>query len=453
MLLIKYIPSWLKSRQILMVSIVIDFILFFSFFPYESYKLGLNHYFNLLVLPIYFIWFSSNYIFGTYSDDIQSYSLVNLKDIFPRLIKSFLILIVNIFIQLFYFKSINSDLPFLYLDVTFVFLLIIFFRDFIIFFIGIFLLKKGYKNFNILFIGNSNVFETLQQNLLPSEMKYNIKNINLNELSTYKKNRVNQIIIEKNSTLIDKRFLGIFNNHNNFKKSSIYTIIEWSERYLNRYPPELLDTNSIMNDFYNLENKFISMRIKRVGDIIFSLVLLFLTLPIILISAIIIFLQDNGPILYSQIRVGRGGKEFRIYKLRSMKINSEKSGVQWSKLNDKRITKFGKIIRKFRIDELPQLISVLLGDMSLIGPRPERPEIIKFIEEEIPHYNLRNGLRPGISGWAQVNYPYGASIDDTKKKLSFDLYYIHNFNILLDFLILLKTIKIVFRAKGAVAQK
>ena len=195
------------------------------------------------------------------------------------------------------------------------------------------------------------------------------------------------------------------------------------------------------------------MRIKRVGDIIFSLVLLFLTLPIIFISAIIIFLQDNGPILYSQIRVGRGGKEFRIYKLRSMKINSEKSGVQWSKSNDKRITKFGKIIRKFRIDELPQLISVLLGDMSLIGPRPERPEIIKFIEEEIPHYNLRNGLRPGISGWAQVNYPYGASIDDTKKKLSFDLYYIHNFNILLDFLILLKTIKIVFRAKGAVAQK
>ncbi len=453
MLLTSYIPSWLKSRQVLLISIIIDFIIFFSFLPYGSYKLIINNFFVFLILPIYFIWFISNYIFGTYSDDIQSYSLLNLKDIFPKLIKSFLILIANIIIQFFFIKTINSTIPFLYIDITLVFLLIIFLRDLIIFFIGIFLLKKGYKNFNILFIGNSKVFEIFKQNLLSSEVKYKIKNINLNELSNYKDNRVSQIIIENDLILKDERFLEIYNQHNNFKKSSIYTLIDWSERYLNRYPPELLDTNSIINDFYTLDNKFISMRIKRVGDIAFSLVLLFLTSPIIFVSAIVIYLQDNGPILYSQIRVGRKGKEFRIYKLRSMKINSEKEGVQWSKYNDKRITKFGRIIRLFRIDELPQLISVLLGDMSLIGPRPERPEIIKLIEKEIPYYNLRNGVRPGISGWAQVNFPYGASIDDTKKKLSFDLYYIHNFNILIDILILLKTIKIVFRAKGAIAQK
>ena len=135
-----------------------------------------------------------------------------------------------------------------------------------------------------------------------------------------------------------------------------------------------------------------------------------------------------------------------------MKINAEKSGAQWSIKNDKRVTKVGSILRKIRIDELPQLISVLKGDMNLIGPRPERGFFNNCLEKEIPFYNLRHQINPGISGWAQVNYCYGSSIEDSKVKLGYDLYYIKNFSNLLDILILFKTIRLVFNARGAVKQ-
>ena len=140
---------------------------------------------------------------------------------------------------------------------------------------------------------------------------------------------------------------------------------------------------------------------------------------------------------------------FSIIKLRTMNINSEKNGPQWSSSNDIRITKLGKFLRKYRIDELPQLLCVIKGEMSLIGPRPERAEIDKKLTTAIPHYNSRYLIRPGLSGWAQVNYPYGASIDDSKKKLSFDLFYLKNFSILFDFLILFKTIRLIIYKKGS----
>ena len=135
-----------------------------------------------------------------------------------------------------------------------------------------------------------------------------------------------------------------------------------------------------------------------------------------------------------------------------MKSNAEKDGIQWSKKNDSRITKVGNIIRRIRIDELPQLISVIKEEMSLIGPRPERPEIDLFLTSKIKNYNLRYNLKPGLSGWAQVNYPYGASLEDSKNKFSYDLYYIKNFSNLLDIRILFMTIKLVFNAKGAIAK-
>tara|TARA_A100001388_G_C28320843_1_gene289807 strand:+ start:29 stop:439 length:411 start_codon:yes stop_codon:yes gene_type:complete len=136
-----------------------------------------------------------------------------------------------------------------------------------------------------------------------------------------------------------------------------------------------------------------------------------------------------------------------------MKINSESGKPVWATKYDKRITKIGRILRKYRIDELPQLICVIRGDMSLIGPRPEREEIDKKLSEIIPHYNTRYLVRPGLSGWAQVNYPYGASVDDTRKKLSYDLFYLRNFSTWLDFLILLKTIRLVLLKKGAIPNK
>jgi len=161
-------------------------------------------------------------------------------------------------------------------------------------------------------------------------------------------------------------------------------------------------------------------------------------------------LEDGGPIFYSQIRNGLGGFPYTIHKLRSMRIDAEQSGAQWVKRSDSRITKVGSFLRRTRLDELPQLWCVFAGSMSLIGPRPERPEFDQELEHHIPHYRLRYCVRPGLSGWAQVNYPYGASVEDAANKLSYDLYYLRNFSFWLDLLILFKTIRLVFNARGAV---
>ena len=167
---------------------------------------------------------------------------------------------------------------------------------------------------------------------------------------------------------------------------------------------------------------------------------------------ILIYIEDQGNIFYTQERDGIYGQKFNLIKLRTMKKDAEKKGAQWSIKNDKRITRIGCVLRKTRIDELPQLISVVKGEMNLIGPRPERRFFNQALEKEIPFYNLRHEVRPGISGWAQVNYSYGSSTEDSKMKLSYDLYYIKNFSNFLDLLILFKTIRLVLNARGAITK-
>ncbi len=184
------------------------------------------------------------------------------------------------------------------------------------------------------------------------------------------------------------------------------------------------------------------------ADVFLSLILLFLTFPIIFVVALLIKLEDNGPIFYNQVRTGLFEQPIIIRKLRSMKINSENNGAVWANKNDKRITKIGRLIRRTRIDELPQLINVLIGDMSLIGPRPERPQLEEKLNEKIPNYKYRHIVKPGLSGWAQVNLPYGSSISDSSEKLSYDLFYIQNKSIWLDLLIFIQTIKLIFNMKG-----
>ena len=194
-------------------------------------------------------------------------------------------------------------------------------------------------------------------------------------------------------------------------------------------------------------------RIKFLAEILLSIILLTLSSPILIIFGFLIWITDKGPIFYSQIRVGKNGKHFRIWKLRSMHVNAEKNGIKWSTKNDERITFIGKIIRRARIDELPQLFSVMTGDMSLIGPRPERPEIEDSLNNQISNYKIRQTIKPGISGWAQVNYPYGASIEDSKNKLSYDLFYVKNISIFLDLLIFIKTIKTILNLKNSIPNK
>ena len=188
---------------------------------------------------------------------------------------------------------------------------------------------------------------------------------------------------------------------------------------------------------------------KRILDIVLSLIMLLLSLPIMLITAVAILLESGAPVLYRQERVGHRGEPFVLFKFRSMGTDAEDNGAVWARNYDDRVTRVGGIIRKFRIDELPQLFNVLKGDMSFVGPRPERPEFVAELVAAIPYYDLRHYIKPGITGWAQVSYPYGASIKDAREKLQYDLYYLKNYTIFLDLNILLQTIQVILWGKGA----
>ena len=188
---------------------------------------------------------------------------------------------------------------------------------------------------------------------------------------------------------------------------------------------------------------------KRIMEFLMSIILIPLWLPIILITGIIIKIDSPGPIFFKQTRVGLGNRDFTVYKLRSMRTDSEKNGAQFASKNDSRITRVGKFIRKTRIDELPQFINIIKGEMSLIGPRPEQRSFVEEFEKDIPFYTYRHIIKPGVTGWAQVTQGYAASEDETRIKLEHDFYYIKNFSFWLDVLILLKTIRIILTKKGA----
>ena len=188
---------------------------------------------------------------------------------------------------------------------------------------------------------------------------------------------------------------------------------------------------------------------KRLFDMVCAALGLLVLSPVLLVCALLVGLTSPGGVLFRQERIGKDGVPFTIYKFRSMRTDAEKNGAVWAMKSDPRVTKVGKIIRKTRIDELPQLWNVLKGEMSLIGPRPERPEFVKELEKEIPFYSLRHAVKPGVTGWAQVCYPYGSSVEDSRRKLEYDLYYAKNMSILLDVRIILKTIGVVLFPKGA----
>ena len=193
----------------------------------------------------------------------------------------------------------------------------------------------------------------------------------------------------------------------------------------------------------------ISSVAKRLFDIFVSALLLTLTAPLIAVFAVLVKLDSRGPAFFRQTRVGLFGQDFDVIKLRSMHTDAEANGAQWATKDDPRVTRLGKFIRKVRIDELPQTWSVLKGEMSFVGPRPERPEFVAELEEQMPFYAERHMVKPGITGWAQINYPYGASVEDSRHKLEYDLYYAKNYTPFLDLLILLQTLRVVLWHEGA----
>ena len=221
------------------------------------------------------------------------------------------------------------------------------------------------------------------------------------------------------------------------------------ERQQERLPPVLLDEGWMVYDEMPWAAPLsLQTQLKRSADVMVAVGLLVITLPLLLLAMGLIWLEDRGPIFYRRKRSGWMGDSFTVLKLRTMHVQSKHVVPSWTQKGDRRITRVGKLLRRLRIDELPQLLNVLWGDMSLIGPRPERPEMEGELEKNIPHYRMRHWMRPGLSGWAQVCAPYASSVEDSDLKLSYDLYYLKHFGVWLDLVIMLRTIKTVLKASG-----
>ncbi|MBN2695400.1 sugar transferase [bacterium] len=262
---------------------------------------------------------------------------------------------------------------------------------------------------------------------------------------TLKKNDVNLIILAQELEQDDLLLQYVVNMK--LKGYKVVYMADIYESLTGKVPIKFINNNWFINsDFYSIYSKFFQ-NIKRIIDIIGSIIGLILTSPIILITMLLIKLEDRGPIFFLQERVGLNGDIFKIIKFRSMKVGSEKGALYTAK-GDSRITRIGNFIRKTRVDEIPQFINVLKGEMSIIGPRAEWIKLVNEYEKKIPYYKIRHLVKPGITGWAQVEFQYGASIDDAFEKLQYDLYYIKHNNLMLDIIIFIKTVGVMFFFKG-----
>ena len=209
-----------------------------------------------------------------------------------------------------------------------------------------------------------------------------------------------------------------------------------------KIPLEEINEEWFLNDIVEREKFYDGF--KRGIEFIFAFILGVLLIPVEFLIAVLVKLSSNGQIIYSQTRIGKHGREFTLYKFRTMRQDAETNGPQWAETNDKRVTFIGKLLRHTHLDELPQLVNIINGDLSFVGPRPERPEFIKILRGKIPYYEIRHIVKPGVTGWAQVNYRYGASEEDAAEKLKYDIYYLKNRSIILDMAIILKTLKLFF---------
>lgn len=233
------------------------------------------------------------------------------------------------------------------------------------------------------------------------------------------------------------------------KGLSLYSLPDFYELQWGKLPVAALDDSWFaFTEGFSLVHSHLRHRLKRALDITVALLLFVFLLPMALVTWLLVRLTSPGEAIYKQTRVGWKGNAFTIYKFRSMKMNCEKAGAQWAAENDTRTTIIGKFLRKFRVDEIPQLINILKGDMSFIGPRPERPEFTSSLAQVIPFYELRHMVKPGLTGWAQVMYPYGANQEDAKNKLEYELYYIKNHSLGLDIKIIMKTFTVVLFGAG-----
>ena len=299
---------------------------------------------------------------------------------------------------------------------------------------------------NVAFLGDNNLARTLAYEIKACPQvgykQVGFLNPDFNITQALKKHQVKILIISKDITgdkrLINKLY-GLIP-----LKISFLDLSEAYEIILQKVPIDFLNQAWFLKNISKL-NREIYDKLKRMSDIVLSGLILALTSPFWVLTALLIKLEDRGPVFYRQERVGKDGKVFKIWKFRSMKPDAEKQGAQWAKDKDIRRTKTGTFIRRFHIDEFPQMLNVLKGDISLTGPRPERPEFVKNLERQIPHYHLRHLIKPGFTGWAQTRWiKYARSQEDSHEKFQYDLYYIKNRSLALDLSILLKTFQLFF---------
>ena len=229
---------------------------------------------------------------------------------------------------------------------------------------------------------------------------------------------------------------------------SVVDLSVFFEREAGLIKLEVVDPSSLIFSG-GFDHSFPRRLSKRAFDLAAALLLLVLAWPAMLVVALCVWAESGSPVFYRQTRVGQGGRTFNLIKFRSMRTDAEKDGVaQWAKANDDRTTRVGRFIRQTRLDELPQLFNVLAGDMSFVGPRPERPQFVDQLNEQIRYYAVRHSMKPGLTGWAQLRYPYGASVNDAHEKLKFDLFYVKNHGLVFDFMILLQTVEVVLFRRG-----
>ena len=445
--------TWINTRRRKIIAIIIDFWISILLYNY-IYFLDVNSYPNQVVtISIGSFWVIFSYILGRYKKE----NSISLQSFLFSILKIFSIIIFSTFIYAFinWFSSIIL-FDQLIIDQKDLLLKDIFIKS--ISNIGFLSLISqsliSILNYKIYDKKNRWIFYGKQQEYhkFLRELNYHSNHPEINFISASEPLKINKSKNLKGIIVNENDIINVDNLDNLYKIKlsgiEVINLIDWFEKEYHRVPTDFIESNyQLIKKLKSIEDNYHN-RIKRLGDIFVSLIIILITLPVIFIVSCLIYLEDKGPIFYTQKRSGLNGKIIKIIKLRSMHVDAEIEGIQWSKNNDKRITRIGRILRAVRIDELPQLFCVLLGSMSLIGPRPERPEIEKKLFKKVPYYKSRYILKPGISGWAQVNYHYGASVADTKQKLSYDIYYISNFSFFLDLLIFFKTIKLVLNAKG-----
>ena len=438
---------WFFQRKRIFIVLCLDYLILFILIFLKKYSyndieiLNWQNIFNFSL-----IWFALSYVHGLYVFRLNLFLLDSIKIVLVNTSKlsisfSFIYLVNSIFLKKNFLSNVDSLFS---INFIIIYILLSCLLHILLIFITY---KKDSIVQNWILVGDRKYEKIFNNKIFNLKISHKIKVIDdMEKLKSFDFNTTNfkGIIFtpDKIEQGIDFSFL---------KKNNLlfFTIKDWCQVYIQRFPPEIIINSDILKINNSINDRKFAFNLKRIGDISFSAFLLVSLSPFLLFFSILIFLEDRKPVLYSQIRTGLNLKKFRIYKLRTMKHNSEKKGAQWAVKDDKRISRVGRILRSTRIDELPQLFSVLKGEMSLIGPRPERPEFDEILDEKIPFYNTRYLIKPGLSGWAQVNYPYGASIEDSYNKLSYDLFYIENFSFFLDFLIFIKTIKLVINAKGS----